>query len=103
MRAIARLRVSGYFLSMNIRRLIGDNIRAFRELNGLSQEELGDIAGMNRVYIGAVERGERNITIDNLSELAEALQVPLPILLTEGASRWVRPRNVKVAIRRRSS
>jgi transcriptional regulator with XRE-family HTH domain len=47
----------------------------------LSQEELADVAGVHRTYVGQVERGEVNISIDNMHRLAAAVKVPLWELL----------------------
>ncbi len=54
---------------------LGDQIRHYRRVNGLSQEELADRAGLHRTYVGGVERGERNISILNLLRIAATLQV----------------------------
>lgn len=57
--------------------LFGLALRRAREQCQLSQEALGHKAGLHRTYIGQVERGERNISIDNLEHLAHAVGVPL--------------------------
>ena len=57
----------------DILRTFGNKIRVFRIKEGFSQEELGDRAGLDRSYIGGVERGERNISLINIFKLAKGL------------------------------
>ncbi|MBK7616970.1 MAG: helix-turn-helix transcriptional regulator [Burkholderiales bacterium] len=47
----------------------------------LSQEQLADLAGVHRTYVGSVERAERNISIDNIEQLAAALGLDISKLL----------------------
>jgi len=63
---------------------VGIRIREFRIKIELSQEKLAFEAGLDRTYIGSVERGERNVAIINLRKIANALEVSLPDLLNVG-------------------
>lgn len=63
------------------RRVLAANLRAARAARGWSQEVLADRAGLHRTYVGSVERGERNISIDNIERLASALALELHELL----------------------
>ena len=53
----------------------GKNLRVIRKSRNLSQEKLADLCGLDRSYIGGVERGERNIALLNIIKIAEALKV----------------------------
>jgi transcriptional regulator with XRE-family HTH domain len=68
---------------MDIRRRVGLNVRAFREIRGWSQDDLAFEAGLHRTYISGVERGVRNPTIVVLSQIAKALRVPAASLLED--------------------
>ena len=54
---------------------IGEKIRVLRTSKGYSQEGIADAAGMGRTYMGRVERGEQNISIQNLIQIAFSLNV----------------------------
>ncbi len=62
---------------MDIKLLIGKRVRELRNNLGISQEELADLAGLDRTYITSVECGRRNISIVNIEKLAKALDVTL--------------------------
>jgi transcriptional regulator with XRE-family HTH domain len=66
------------------RRIFAENLRKARLAKGLSQEGLAELANLHRTYVGSVERGERNVSIDNMERLAAAVGVALPSLLQDG-------------------
>ncbi|TKC99853.1 helix-turn-helix domain-containing protein [Polyangium fumosum] len=60
-----------------LQRKLGHIIRDRRLALGLSQEELADRCALHRTYVGSVERGERNISIQNIVRIANALDTRL--------------------------
>lgn len=62
---------------MDIRILVGKRIRELRNNLHISQENLADLAGLDRTYITSVERGNRNISIVNLEKISTALNISL--------------------------
>jgi transcriptional regulator with XRE-family HTH domain len=62
---------------------LGKALKKLRLAAGMSQEELAAVAGIHRNYAGAVERGEKNIALLNLTKIAGALQIPLSRLIRE--------------------
>ena len=57
------------------RSLFGSRVRLLRKQAGLSQEGLAEAAGLHRTYVSSIERGQRNVGLDNIVRLARALQV----------------------------
>ena len=51
------------------------NVRMLRQRADLSQEELAERAGLHRTYVGSIERGERNVSLQNIERLAKALKI----------------------------
>jgi len=71
--------------STSLREILAKNIRLFRNKLGVSQEALADESGLHRTYIGSIERGERNVSVDNIEKIAKALNVkPGQLLSDEG-------------------
>jgi transcriptional regulator with XRE-family HTH domain len=58
-------------------KIIGERIRTFRKEKGLSQEELAEIANLHSTYIGQLERGEKNATLESIEKVAKALEISL--------------------------
>lgn len=58
------------------------NLKRLRRERGLTQEELADLAGLNRNYVGMIERQENAASVDTLEALAQALQIK-PVQLLE--------------------
>ena len=65
---------------LKLRKEFGDRIREIRKQLGMSQEDLGFKADLHRTYIGSIERGEQNVSLDNIGRLAKHLKVTLPEL-----------------------
>ena len=61
----------------HVRKFLGQRLRALRKQHGLSQEKLGERAGLSGKFIGEVERGEKSISIDSLYHVSVALDTPL--------------------------
>ncbi len=60
-----------------IARSIGKRIRNYRNNLGLSQEKLAELSGCHPTYIGQVERGEKNATLESVEKISSALNIPL--------------------------
>lgn len=75
----------------NPRMIFGANVRREREKAGLSQEALAHLAGLHRTYVGSVERGERNVSIDAMSKLLRALGFELSMTRIDHVARRNKP------------
>ena len=69
-----------------LRRIFADRVRARRKELGISQEELADRAELHRTFIGAVERAETNVSIDNIARISAALAAEASDLMLPGLS-----------------
>ena len=59
----------------DVRQLFGDRVRDMRHRLGISQEELAHRAGLDRTYVSSLERGHRNVALENICRLADGLAV----------------------------
>lgn len=71
----------------DLRQILADNVRAYRETAGKSQDDFAHQCGLHRTYIGSVERCERNVTLATLELLAGAMGTSVPALLTKGGQK----------------
>lgn len=58
-----------------LRNSVGERIRAIRKMKGLTQQQLAELSGLDDAYIGSVERGERNFSIDTLEKIISGLNI----------------------------
>lgn len=71
---------------IELRKVLAENIRSLRAGRELSQEQLADLCGLHRTYVGAIERAERNVTLSTLEVFAKALGVSVSHLLNRNSS-----------------
>lgn len=64
-------------MNKNLALKFGEVIRMLRKDQNISQEELAFKAGVHRTYIGMIERGEKNITLENIQKLSHALNISM--------------------------
>jgi len=62
---------------------LGDKVRRLRKTQGYSQELFAELVGVHRTYIGMIERGEKNVTLETLMKLSNALNISLSSLVEE--------------------
>lgn len=63
-----------------IAKTIGQRIRNYRNMKGYSQEKLAELSGCHPTYIGQLERGEKNATLESIEKISIALEIPLSTL-----------------------
>ena len=67
----------------DLQRRLGRNLRTLRKAKGLSQEAFADLLKIHRTYMGGLERGERNVTLQTVERIAATLGVDPAQLLAE--------------------
>jgi transcriptional regulator with XRE-family HTH domain len=89
-----------------IRTEVGRRIRELRKSRGWSQEKLGELADLHPTYIGGIERGERNVALENLSQLAAAFGLTLSQLFdyqkAGSSKREILRANIITSVRKRN-
>lgn len=73
---------------MDMRLLIGTNVRRVRLERGLTQEQLAELSGFTQHYLSGLEQGKRNPTVVTVFEIAQALGVDHLVLLTPTADQY---------------
>ena len=68
---------------MSLMHILATNVRKYRNEQNLSQEALAELSGLHRTYISAIERERRNISIDNIENIASALNIEPYILIVQ--------------------
>lgn len=69
--------------SDGILKRFGDRVRELRKSEGYSQESFADECGLDRTYMGGIERGERNVALRNIEKIAEALGISIAELMRD--------------------
>ena len=78
----------------DIAKVIGQRIRNYRTSAGLSQEKLAELSGCHPTYIGQLERGEKNATVESIEKIASALNVSLSKLFEQLGNQDTSERNI---------
>ena len=78
----------------DIAKIIGQRIRNHRTAKGLSQEKLAELCGCHPTYIGQIERGEKNATIESIEKISAALNVSLSKLFEKLGTEDPEARNI---------
>ena len=64
----------------DIAKILGQRIRKYRTAKGLSQEKLAELSRCHPTYIGQIERGEKNATVESIEKISDALDISLSVL-----------------------
>lgn len=72
-----------YTMNKELSRRFGELIKQIRKENKISQEELGFRSNVHRTYIGMIERGEKNITLENIEKISKGLGVSMKLIFEQ--------------------
>lgn len=78
----------------DISKILGQRIRNYRTAKGLSQEKLAELSGCHHTYVGQIERGEKNATIESIEKISAALNVSLSTLFENLGAKGEGERNI---------
>ena len=78
----------------DIAKVLGQRIRNYRTAKGLSQEKLAELSGCHPTYIGQIERGEKNATIESIEKISAALKISLSKLFEKIGTQENEARNI---------
>ena len=78
----------------NITKILGQRIRNYRTDQGLSQEKLAELSGCHHTYIGQIERGEKNATIESIEKISAGLKISLSTLFEKLSAEDSEERNI---------
>ncbi len=76
---------------MDLEKVLAENVRNYRKLRGLTQQQLAEQSGIHKQFWAGIERGERNITLSSLRRVAVALSVEPFLLIMPESSKWFSP------------
>lgn len=78
----------------DIAKILGQRIRNYRTAKGLSQEKLAELSGCHHTYIGQLERGEKNATVESIEKISSALGISLSTLFEKLGSQGEEARSI---------
>ncbi len=84
---------------MNLKKVVGINLKYYRYKSGMSQEKFYTNMGLNPKYLAAIERGKVNVSIDYIEDLAVKLGVSAFDLVTFNENRLIRQKRIDEKIR----
>ena len=78
----------------DLAKIVGQRIRNYRTQLGLSQEKLAELSGCHPTYIGQLERGEKNATLESIDKVASSLKISLSKLFENLGGESTNERNI---------